>query len=232
MTAITTEEYLLCVVGKIFARIILTRLETLSNRAMEQQMPLHVAFVDLTKQGSNRCHSTWPLWFSQSEGATDATPRGLCGSHKTREQQMPLHVAFVDLTKRGSKRCHSTWPLWISQNKGATDATPRGLCGSHKTREQQMPLHVAFVDLTKQGNNRCHSTWPLWISQNKGATYATPHGLCGSHKTREQQMPLHVDLTKAFDCVNREAIFTILKKCPPVLLDLIKSFHVNMQVNA
>ena len=64
-------------------------------------------FVDLTKQGSNRCHST-----------------GLCGSHKTREQQMPLHGSlwisqnkgatdatprvFVDLTKQGSNRCHST----------------------------------------------------------------------------------------------------------------------------
>ena len=50
-------------------------------------------------------------------------------------------------------------------------------------------------------------------------------------------MPLHVafvDLTKAFDYVNREALFTILKKvgCPPALLDLIKSFHENMQGTA
>ena len=157
----------------------------LQEKATEQQMPLHVAFVDLTKQGSNGCHSTWPLWISQNKGATDATPRGLCGSHKTREQQMPLHVAFVDLTKQGSNR---------SQNKGATDATPRGLCGSHKTREQQMPLPVSFLDLTKQGSNRCHSTWPLWISQNKGATDATPRGLCGSHKSfqlRESKNTLH-----------------------------------------
>ena len=49
---------------------------------------------------------------------------------------------------------------------------------------------------------------------------------------REQQMPLHVafvDLTTAFDYVNREALFTILKKvgCPP-----IKSFHENMQGTA
>ena len=100
-----------------------------------------------------------------------------------------------------------------------------------------MPLHVAFVDLTKQGSNRCHSTWLLWISQNKGATDATPRGLCGSHKTREQQMPLHVafvDLTKTFDYVNREALFTFLKKvgCPPILLDLIKSFHEHMQGTA
>ena len=200
-------------------------------------MPLHVAFVDLTKQGSNGCHSTWSLWISQNKEAIDATPSGLCGSHKTREQRMPLHLVFVDLTKQGSNRCHSTWPLWISQNKGATDATPSGLCGSHKTREQQMPLHVAFVDLTKQGSNRCHSKWPLWISQNMGATDATPRGFCGSHKTREQQMPLHlffVDLIKAFDYVNREALFTILKKvgCPQVLLDFIKSFHENMQGTA
>ena len=146
-------------------------------------------------------------------------------------------MASVDLTKQGSNKCHSTWPLWISQNKGAADATQRGLCGSHKIREQQMPLHVAFVDLTKQGSIRCHSMWPLWISQNKGAADATPRGLCGSHKTREQQMPLHVafvDLKKAFDYVNREAIFTVLKKvgCLPILLDLIKSFHENMQGTA
>ena len=50
-------------------------------------------------------------------------------------------------------------------------------------------------------------------------------------------MPLpvaFVDLTKAFDYVNQEVLFTILKKvgCPPVLLDLIKSFHENMQGTA
>ena len=56
-------------------------------------------------------------------------------------------------------------------------------------------------------------------------------------KVREQQMPLHVafvDLTKAFDYVNREALFTTLKKvgCPPILLDLTKSFHENLQGTA
>ena len=50
-------------------------------------------------------------------------------------------------------------------------------------------------------------------------------------------MPLHVvfvDFTKGFNYVNREALFTILKKvgCPPILLDLIKSFHENMQGTA
>ena len=50
-------------------------------------------------------------------------------------------------------------------------------------------------------------------------------------------MPLHVvfvDLTKAFDYVNCEALFTILKKvgCPPILIDWIKSFHENMQGTA
>ena len=50
-------------------------------------------------------------------------------------------------------------------------------------------------------------------------------------------MPLHVafvDLTKAFNYVNQEALFTILKKvgCPPILLDLTKSFHENMQGTA
>ena len=40
--------------------------------------------------------------------------------------------------------------------------------------------------------------------------------------------------SKAFDYVNREALFTIFKKagCPPILLDLIKSFHENMQSTA
>ena len=114
---------------------------------------------------------------------------------KTRKQQMPLHG-----------------PLWISQNKEATDATPRAFVDLTKQEATDATLR-AFVDLTKQGSNRCHST-----------------GLCGSHKTREQQMSLHVafvDLTKAFDYVNREALFTILKKVgsPPILLDLIKSFH-------
>ena len=56
-------------------------------------------------------------------------------------------------------------------------------------------------------------------------------------KATEQQMSLHVafvDLTKAFDYVNREAFFIILKKvgCPPILLDLIKSFHENIQGTA
>ena len=56
-------------------------------------------------------------------------------------------------------------------------------------------------------------------------------------KAREQLMPLHVvfvDLTKAFDYVNREVLFTILKKvgCPPILLDLIKLFHEKRQRTA
>ena len=46
-------------------------------------------------------------------------------------------------------------------------------------------------------------------------------------------MPPHVvfvDFTKVFD-VNREALFTILKKvgCPPILPDLMKSFHESIQ---
>ena len=50
-------------------------------------------------------------------------------------------------------------------------------------------------------------------------------------------MPLHVvfvDLTKAVDYMNQEALFTILKKVgsPPILLDLIKSFHENMRASA
>ena len=47
-----------------------------------------------------------------------------------------------------------------------------------------------------------------------------PHSLCGSHKS--------------FDYVIREALFTIFKNvgCPPNLLDLIKSFHENMQGTA
>lgn len=53
-------------------------------------------------------------------------------------------------------------------------------------------------------------------------------------KCREQQRPLHiafVDLTKAFDLVNRDALFLVLRKvgCPPVLLDLIIAFHHEMK---
>ena len=53
-------------------------------------------------------------------------------------------------------------------------------------------------------------------------------------KSREQQMPLYIafiDLTKAFDLVSREGLFRILSKigCPPKLLSLIESFHINMQ---
>lgn len=52
-------------------------------------------------------------------------------------------------------------------------------------------------------------------------------------KSREQQKPLHiafVDLTKAFDLVNRNALFQVLEKvgCPPRLLKLITSFHSDM----
>ena len=47
-------------------------------------------------------------------------------------------------------------------------------------------------------------------------------------------MPLHiafVDLTKAFDYVNRDARFTVLKNVgrPPILLELMQFFHKNMQ---
>jgi hypothetical protein len=53
-------------------------------------------------------------------------------------------------------------------------------------------------------------------------------------KSREQRQPLHlafIDLTKAFDLVDRDSLFTILSKsgCPPTLLSLIKSFHSGMR---
>ena len=56
--------------------------------------------------------------------------------------------------------------------------------------------------------------------KSKGATDATPRAF--------------VDLAKAFDYVNREALFTTFKKvgCPPILLDLTKSFHENLQGTA
>ena len=52
-------------------------------------------------------------------------------------------------------------------------------------------------------------------------------------KCREQQQPLYlafVDFTKAFDIVNRTGLFKLLEKieCPPKLLSIIASFHVNM----
>ena len=53
-------------------------------------------------------------------------------------------------------------------------------------------------------------------------------------KAREQRQLLYlafVDLTKAFDLVDRNALFMVLEKagCPPILLDLIKSFHNGMR---
>lgn len=53
-------------------------------------------------------------------------------------------------------------------------------------------------------------------------------------KCREQHMPLYIsfiDLTKAFDLVSREGLFSILLKigCPPKLHSLIRSFHDNMK---
>ena len=52
-------------------------------------------------------------------------------------------------------------------------------------------------------------------------------------KCREKQQPLYlafVDLTKAFDMVSRTGLFKLLEKigCPPKLLSVIASFHVNM----
>ena len=53
-------------------------------------------------------------------------------------------------------------------------------------------------------------------------------------KCIEQQMPLYqvfVDLTKAFDTVNREALWKVLSKlgCPPTFLHMIKELHRNMK---
>lgn len=52
-------------------------------------------------------------------------------------------------------------------------------------------------------------------------------------KCREQQKPLYIafiDLTKAFDLVSRSGLFSLLQKigCPPRLLQMVKSFHVDM----
>ena len=54
-------------------------------------------------------------------------------------------------------------------------------------------------------------------------------------KCIEQNMPLfsvfiHVDLTKAFDTVNREALWTVLEHigCPPKFISMIRFFHDGM----
>ena len=52
-------------------------------------------------------------------------------------------------------------------------------------------------------------------------------------KCREQQQPFYlafIDLTKAFDMVSRTGLFKLVEKigCPPKLLSIIASFHVNM----
>ncbi|XP_076030439.1 uncharacterized protein LOC143018741 [Oratosquilla oratoria] len=54
-------------------------------------------------------------------------------------------------------------------------------------------------------------------------------------KCREQRCPLYIafiDLTKAFDLVSREGLFTLLQRigCPPKLLRMISSFHEDMHV--
>ena len=53
-------------------------------------------------------------------------------------------------------------------------------------------------------------------------------------KSREQRQNLHIafiDFTKAFDCVNRDLLFTILQKlgCPSKLTRVIKALHTNVQ---
>jgi len=53
-------------------------------------------------------------------------------------------------------------------------------------------------------------------------------------KCREQRRPLYIafiDLTKAFDLVSRQGLFTLLQRigCPPKLLRMISSFHEDMQ---
>ncbi|XP_062614292.1 uncharacterized protein LOC134276017 [Saccostrea cucullata] len=53
-------------------------------------------------------------------------------------------------------------------------------------------------------------------------------------KCREQRLPLYIafiDLTKAFDLVSRQGLFTLLHRigCPPKLLRIISSFHEDMQ---
>lgn len=54
-------------------------------------------------------------------------------------------------------------------------------------------------------------------------------------KCLEQQMPLYqvfVDLTKAFDSVNRDALWVVLKKfgCTPAFIDKIQQLHRSMKV--
>ena len=60
-------------------------------------------------------------------------------------------------------------------------------------------------------------------------------------KCREQHMPVNIafiDLTKAFDLVNRDGLFTVLSKigCPPKLQSMIEYFHTDtkgtVQINA
>lgn len=53
-------------------------------------------------------------------------------------------------------------------------------------------------------------------------------------KCIEQNMPLYsvfIDLTKAFDTVNREALWTILERigCPPKFIKMIQLFHTGMK---
>ena len=53
-------------------------------------------------------------------------------------------------------------------------------------------------------------------------------------KCIEQKVPLYqvfVDLTKAFDIINRSALWTILGKfgCPYEFVEMLKQFHHNMK---
>ena len=53
-------------------------------------------------------------------------------------------------------------------------------------------------------------------------------------KCREQHHDLYlafVDLTKAFDTVNRDLLWNILRKfgCPPTFIDILQQFHTGMR---
>ena len=54
-------------------------------------------------------------------------------------------------------------------------------------------------------------------------------------KCIEQQMPLYqvfVDLTKAFDTVNRDALWKVMGKlgCPPIFVHMLKELHRDMNL--
>eukprot|EP00105_Crassostrea_gigas_P021162 XP_011440210.1 PREDICTED: uncharacterized protein LOC105337258 [Crassostrea gigas] len=90
------------------------------------------------------------------------------------------------------------------------------------------PLHKVLCECWEDGSV------PQDMRDAKIVTLYKTKGERSDQKCREQQMPLYIsfiDLTKAFDVLSRNKLFKVLPKigCPPKLLSLVTSFHVDIK---